>query len=352
MKVYYIGNRYDGCYYVRCLLPLQAGGWDGDRTSLFSKQCSPEQMLKGALNADVVVFQRPDDDARLKTIPLLKQLGKKIVFDNDDTYIPDSGVPTTMQWGQGKQILEKMNINLMEFAKQADMVTTTTEFLAEEYKNYNDNVVVLPNSIDPDHWDKPKRNKGDKVRIGFVGSVVSNSDSRGIMDILKYLNDRDDVQIVVFGLPSKELDLARKVYKEDIEFWESVNIEWQPFVPLNEYAETLNNLELDIMLIPRDDSYFNRAKSNIKFLEASMLEIPVIAQGFKDGKSPYQGKEDSQHLRIAKTTEEWIMHIEDLMDKKTRREQGKEARKYVIKNYNINKTIKLWQKAYKKLCEQ
>ena len=41
------------------------------------------------------------------------------------------------------------------------------------------------------------------------------------------------------------------------------------------------------MLIPRGENYFNRCKSNIKFLEASMCEIPVIAQSFTTNDSPY-----------------------------------------------------------------
>ena len=53
-----------------------------------------------------------------------------------------------------------------------------------------------------------------------------------------------------------------------------------------DYFDTLNDLELDIMMIPRKDNYFNKCKSNIKFLEASMCEIPVITNYFKD--SPYE----------------------------------------------------------------
>lgn len=348
MNVYYVGNRYDGCYYVRCYLPLLHNGWDGDKTSMRQPRKESQQSAQAALAADIVVFQRPDDEARVQVIPLLQQAGKKVVFDNDDTYLPDSGVPTTMTWRQGEAKLKELNANLYQAMRQADLVTTTTEFLADEYRVVNPNVVVLPNMIDPDDWPTPKRNRSPKVRVGLVGSVTANDDYKHIQPLIQRLSEREDVQLVVFGLPAQSLDIARDVYKPEIDFWMSKDIEWQPFVPQADYADTLNGLKLDIMLIPRHDSYFNRCKSNIKFLEASMLEIPVIAQGFSDGKSPYQKPEDAEHMFIATTAHEWDVHTDALIaDKALRRSVGKKAKMYVLAHYNIHHRAYLWADAYR-----
>lgn len=170
MKVYFISSKYDGCYYVRCLLPLFHNAWNGAKRFLTQPKASNEEMFKGAMNADIIVFQRPDTPDKTKAIELLKKAGKKIVFDNDDTYRPDSGFPKLEIMGN-KTMVEEINEELYKNVKQADLVTTTTDFLAQEYKPLNKNVVVLPNCIDPFDWSEPKRNKGDKVRIGLVGSV-------------------------------------------------------------------------------------------------------------------------------------------------------------------------------------
>jgi hypothetical protein len=84
-------------------------------------------------------------------------------------------------------------------------------------------------------------------------------------DVLAELSKRDDVQIVVFGLPHQMPDksdteaiLVRDMYKKDYDFWQSLNIDWHPFVPVADYIDTLNSLKLDIMVIPRKDDYFNR----------------------------------------------------------------------------------------------
>lgn len=359
MKVYFIGNSYDGCYYVRCMLPLVAGGWDGTRTSIRGKLATPEQAFQGALDADVIVFQRPDDVKKVEAAKLLKLKGKKIVFDNDDTYIADSGVSTKMGeiadfTENPHQKLEEMNKRLYDFIAEADLVTTTTETLAGEYKKINDNVLVLPNMVDPLDWDEPLHNEGDKVRIGMVGSVVGERDYERISDIIAELGKRDDVQLVILGLPPDDpkYKLMQKVYRKELAFWRKQNVEWHRFVPHADYNEKLNDMRLDIMLIPRHDSYFNRCKSNVKFLEASMCEIPVIAQGFADGKSPYQDPDDAKHMIVIEDNAKWAGEIERLIqDKELRRTMGREAREYVLSRYDIYENINLWEEAYENLTD-
>jgi glycosyltransferase involved in cell wall biosynthesis len=346
MKVYFVGNGYDGCYYVRCLQPLIHNGWDGTKTSLASQRATPEQMFQGAMNADVVVFQRPSDEMRVQVVDLLKQAGKIVVFDNDDTYKPNSGVPFQMAHAEN---IEKIDKNLMDFVKKADIVTTTTEFLAEEYREHNKNVYVLPNCIDPDDWDEPLKNESDKVRIGLVGSVTLNGDYDIIVPLLKQLSERKDVQLVVFGLPPKgdAFKVMQESHKKEIEFWNSLNIDWQPLVGMNDYFETLNELRLDIMLIPRAENYFNKCKSNLKFLEAAMLEIPVIASSFSDGNSPYDKDIDGTNGLLCKTLDDWQVAIDTLVNnKEIRQEMGKNAKEYVLKNYDIKSHANNWKKLY------
>jgi glycosyltransferase involved in cell wall biosynthesis len=246
-----------------------------------------------------------------------------------------------------------MNSNIEKFIQQADLVTTTTEFLAKEYRKLNKNVIVLPNQIDPFNYEEPIKNTGDKIRVGLVGSVSSNDEYLHILDALDYLKARDDVEIVVFGLPDKDdarLVNMRKIYQKELDFWEKYADERKPFVSMANYYETLNNLRLDLMLIPRQESYFNKCKSNIKFLEASMFEIPVIAQGFTKGDSPYDRDLCGNNGFIVKTGHSWIPTIKKLLDdKKLRQRVGKTAKKYVLKHYNIEQNYKLWDWAYKSI---
>jgi glycosyltransferase involved in cell wall biosynthesis len=333
---------------------MVANGWDGDKTSMRTPPVEAKRKFDGAMASDVVVFHRPAQYAMLEAAKLLKKAGKKIVFDNDDTYIKNSGVPKQMFGVEERVIderIQEIDDLLKQFASIADLVTVTTPFLAKEYESVNPNIKILPNFVEPYDWDDEiLRNEGDKVRIGMVGSVAANRDYDSVKNILKKLSRRKDIQLVLFALPpDKEgYALARKVYAPEIKFWDKMNVEWQHFVPMADYIETLNSLRLDLMLIPRRDNYFNRCKSNIKFLEASMLEIPVIAQGFSDGNSPYEA--DKDFLKLAITEKDWEKYIAELVDNKAlRREMGKRARDYVIDTYNINDHAHKWREAYQEL---
>lgn len=337
---------------MRSLLPLREGGWDGDKTSLLTNKISSEARAQAVLHSDVVVFHRPNDDRALKVAELLREQGKKIVMDNDDTY---KGFEKT-KLGKLADKFGQVEAGVDNFGKFADLITCSTEFLRQEYLKLNPNVVVLPNCVDPDDWPEPDeilRNEGKKVRIGLVGSVSMHTDISGFTDVLDALLKRPDVQLVVFGLPADtpESKDVHQYYKPEIEFWKSYNVEWQPFVQIQDYVPTLNNLRLDMLLIPRADDYFNRCKSNIKFLEASMLEIPVIAQGFTTGDSPYQvDPEDAAHMKIVVDNSTWFNEITTMIENKDlRKDMGQKAREYVLGKYKISDNIHKWQEAYEAL---
>jgi len=358
MRVYYISSGLQGCYVVRCLLPLNENGWDGDQTSLSLDAKTPENKREAAKNADVVVFHRPDNPKKLELARLLKKINKKIVYDNDDTFKDDGGVKFNdfMDKERLEKGLKKINETLDAFIAEADLVTCSTEFLRQEYLKLNPNVVVLPNCIDPFYYDEPLRNEDPTVmRIGIVGSLGITADIDVLRPIVEHFKDDKRVKFVLFSLPPLQHDkITRELYSEEYKFWESMPIEWQPFVDMQNYYDTLNNLRLDLMIIPRADTYFTRCKSNLKFLEASMFEIPVIAQSFPTKDSPYEvNPEDKKHLILAATPEDFISEINFLIDNPpTRRRIGWEAKKYVVENYSIEKNAHLWEEAYQTMYDQ
>jgi hypothetical protein len=355
MKTYYVSSGSFGCYIVRCLLPLQANGWDGDHTSIHPFNKTPENKAAAAKNADIVVFHRPEDARKLELARLLKSMGKKIVMDNDDTYKDMSAVKLNTYFNKERMErgLGSVNKIVDAFIVEADLITTTTEHLADEYRKLNKNVVVLPNCVDPFYFDEPLRNEGDKVRIGITGSIGMSYDLDILSPIIKHYEHDPRVQIVFFSLPANRASnpVVSRAYEHEYNFLDSVNVEWHPLVDADVYYDKINSLKLDIMVIPRADNYFNRCKSNLKFLEASMFEIPVIAQGFEDNKSPYQvNPKDRENMVLVTDNTQWIPEIEKMIqDKEGRRALGKKAHDYVLENYDINKKAHLWEEAYAKI---
>lgn len=360
LKVYFVSSGYDSCYYVRCMIPLQAGGWWGDISTLRGKKIEQGDMMKALHDADVVVFQRPMQPIHFELMKALKLHGKKIVFDNDDTYVKDSGIPKIMNHipeleNRVDELLVKIDSTLKDFASKADLVTVSTEFLAKEYQEINKNVVVLPNCVCPEDWDDPIENTTGKIRIGISGSVASSRDYEYAKEAIKELSKMENVQLVLFGLPPDTAEFAeqRNFFKEDVDWWKEIGAEWYGWCGVEDYKTQLNEKMLDICLIPRIDSYFNRCKSNLKYLEHSMFKIPCIVQGFDTNDSPYQ-KDIIHGLNglVACHRADWLpMCMELINDEKKRKEIGQKAYDYVVENYNINKKITLWENAYSKLYE-
>jgi len=356
-KAYFFSSPYKGCSYVRCLLPQLHGGYNGSLTSLYGKFKDPKVVLDGAKNTDIAVFHRPDKITNHKVAMLLKQMGKKIVFDNDDTFKLDKGNPFFCNKKMTEKHEQKYSDILDNFITNSDAVITTTEFLAKEYRELNNNVYVIPNYIDPDDWEKPKRNEGDKIRIALVGSVAYSKDFSVIKGIIRQLDADKRIQLVMFGLFDKKRREENKdaiaIHEDEYAFWDTLeNLEHVPWCPLEDYFETLNDLKLDIMLIPREENYFNKCKSNVKFLEAAMCEIPVIAQSFTTKDSPYDFDLNGKNGLLATTEDDWKKQIELLVeDKELRRKVGREAKKYTLKHYDIKDNVYKWEDLFNQLTK-
>jgi glycosyltransferase involved in cell wall biosynthesis len=354
-NVFCFNSSYTGCNYPRIYLPACHNGFRTDKPEYRGERMGVKSASQECKWADVVVFHRPETKEFYNLTLLLKKNGKKIVIDNDDTFKLDDIHPlanfnadaTVSTLAIRDEMMDKM-------IRLADLVTTTTEFLANEYRKINPNVVVLPNCVDPDDWGEPIRNENGKVRIGIVGSAAIEYDYLHVKEVIRTLSKRKDVEIVMFGLGDKEHrknnPIVTKVFSEEYKFWDSIKMEQVAWCEAWKYQEKLRQLRLDLMLIPRKNNYFNRCKSNIKFLEASMLKIPVIAQSFDGG--PYEEITSDIGVLI-KDDKDWMKEIERLINNKSlRRKIGKNAHKYVLKNYDINKKYNLWADAYAKLYEK
>lgn len=346
MRIFYVKGSYDFCYFYRGLLP-------GIHSGQMVMQFGEDTDVKRAMEADTVVFQRPSDPNMLKLALLLKQSGRKVIFENDDSYSLGKGIlPERLESDRQREIARGLDDSLTSFLRHADGAIASTEFLAEEFRKTNPNVAVLKNCIDPDDAMPCKKNTTGKYRVGFIGSVTTNDDYLHVRDAIRRLDERGDVTIVVFGIKHAGGEVI-SFMADDLAFWSSLkNIEWQPYVHVTEYMATLADLALDLAIIPRQDSYFNRCKSNLKFLEMSLLGIPVIAQGFPDGKSPYQNEDDARHMIIVNEGGDWYNAVVDaIKNPVSYKEMAESAREYVLLNYNIRTYAEEWTNTIQRLCK-
>jgi hypothetical protein len=246
------------------------------------------------------VFKYLDHFHTLDVLHSMKnEVGAKIVVDIDDNIwqIPIGNIAR----GNEK---ENANRGLMMTlsVQEADYITVSTEPLKNALKTLNDNIVVLPNYIDPKEWTF-KRIKHDKVRIGWVYSPTHFPDIEPVKKAMEEIAKRDDVEIVIFGTD------------KDIFDFHTTNI---PAVKYDKYPETFMREGIDISIAPLLDNDFNRCKSNIKWLESTMAgacfvgsKVYPYEKSIREGKNGY----------LAKSSTQWVKRLTWLIENKDKREE-------------------------------
>lgn len=347
MKIFYLQGKYPFCYYYRGYLPAIYSNQKCTPEFLKTENINQERFARNIHEADVVVMQRPQSVERLNLLRSLKREGKKVIFENDDTYLAGKGILLErLQNDAQRKLAVEISDMTNQILYESDAAIASTPFLAKEFTAYNKNVAVLKNCIDPLDAYVSKKNLSDKFRVGLIGSVTTNDDYVHIKDDLRKLDERGDVTIVIMGIRYADGSVI-PFMKEDEDFWKSLkNVEWHHYVPVLSYMHAVSKLALDLAIIPRQDSYFNRAKSNLKFLEMSLLKIPVLAQNFEG--SPYL--QDEPHVSLVDAGKSWYYSVLEVMENHDEYvTKASKAHDYVLENYNIHSYAEEWTKTISNL---
>ncbi len=220
--------------------------------------------------------------------------------------------------------------------KAAHLVTVSTERLKSIYGKYNPNTVVIPNAVDFDNFPRLVKPKTDNiVRLGLFGSNTHYRDWKEIADVLKKILDEfPNVRLCYntwfrakgqVGMDMDELEktLIFPDYFDKLGLRDHPQVEVFSGVEIQDYFNWLEDKQIDIGLAPLCDSEFNKAKSNIKYLEFSALHIPGIYADLEPyNKDVVRGSNGF----LATTYDQWIGCLRKLItDPVLRAEMGDKA---------------------------
>jgi glycosyltransferase involved in cell wall biosynthesis len=253
------------------------------------------------------------------------KMGIITIMDLDDYWAPSKEHPAYQMI-----IQDKLPHKIKENIKKVNYVTTTTPIFAKEISKLNKNVIVLPNSIDPEEKQftpKPEpTNK--KMRLGWLGGsshyhdliIAGSSVSRFLKE------NKETAQMVLCGFDTRgnitEIDRntgqqrTRKITPEESVwsryeemFTDKYNLFEDGYLkqlkkydeasdkdydnknevyrrvwtkPITTYASNYNYF--DISMAPLKEHDFNRCKSQLKVIEAGFHKKALIAQNY----GPYQ----------------------------------------------------------------
>jgi len=219
----------------------------------------------------------------------------------------------------------------------SDLVTTTTEPLAEVLREFNPNVAVIPNHI-PGwvcDWQRPQGHRGP--RVGWMGGGSHGADVGLIVNPVRRFLKR---------FPSWGLWLGGTDYRVTFKVPES-RCTFHPWVHVTQDPEGFYKMpDFDIGLAPLMPTTFTRSKSAIKALEWGALGIPSIASDWP----PY-----SDYIRhgetgfLVKRDHEWLRYLSLLAsDEGLRETMGDKAREQA-RQYVIEEGWQLWAREYEGL---
>jgi len=270
----------------------------------------------------------------------VKSKGAKFVYEADDIMIGvnDLGRANLMD-------MTKYTDISIETYKKADMITTTTPQLADHYRQYNDNVVVLPNYMDFMWWGEPLNIKNyNQIRIGWMGSITHKEDLEMVEPVIQVITEKfPQVKFIYCGYGGKKMlygdELFLNVEQNRKEYYQGVSLEYWP-------AKS-KTLGMDIGIAPLVDDKFNAGKSPIKYFEYAANGVPgvfsdtvVYHHVVKHGKTGY----------LAKTVDDWIKYLSKLItDDKFRHKMREKAYLDVINNYNLGDHYQEWINAYQSI---
>ena len=283
--------------------------------------------------ADVYVLQGTVDTQGIALLHAYqKECGKKIVVDQDD-------LPEIEEDNPHRK--EHEATNALEITKIllgiADLVTTTTDYLAQNLAKYCQNVKVLPNCLDLERWDVPKltNTSKDEIRIGWAGSITHLKDLEYVRKpLVKLLRGDKRIKLVLCG------DLRLK------SMFEGLNVECMLGVPFEFWPTKLSGLRLDIGIAPLRNSEFNKCKSPIKFYEYSIMKVPGV---YSPTVYNFRGF-DNKFGMVCSSQAQWYRCLKNMVEHPVLREDiVSNSYAYVKARKGLNKNINLWVKVYQAL---
>jgi hypothetical protein len=344
MKVLALSADQGGCHFYRIGEPsrvAKALGVDVMNATEVQVEASIDQQTKMTTvheihtDADLIIMQRPMDNAFTSLITQAKRQGIATVVELDDDF--HSIHPQNMAYPiiNGKEHMGPQWIAAA--ARTADHVTVSTTALGK-YAPHG-RYTVLRNCVPESIFDiKASRPLRDKPVIGWTGTIQTHPTdllvTRGAVGQVAEQNGLS-LGIVGDGGSVREHLLLHSDTPMSVTGW----------VDIENYYVTMA-ATMDIGIVPLETSSFNQAKSAIKGLEMASLGIPFVASPTRE----YERLEVHGVGKTAKSAGEWRKHLQRWIDRPSEMEKNIEHYQSVIKSemtyeHNGADWVDAWQRA-------
>jgi glycosyltransferase involved in cell wall biosynthesis len=329
---------HSGCGWYRLVLPLGQLRQAGHETT-WSRRITQEAIEE----SDVIVCQRTCLVApSLRYRELAEKRGRNylLVYEVDDDLLSvDSLNPAARVFAE-----PEVRAALIANARAADLVTVSTEPLAQVMRRLNPNVVVLPNAVPQDMLSWRTGRQENVFTVGWQGGPTHDRDWQTAAEPVKRWFEATRashlIQMHTIGaIPDHTDQCPRDCRRTHFpEIYPHRHTDWNPDIP--RYYRTM---DWHVALAPLAPTRFNRSKSPLRALEAAMLGFPVIAsnveaygQFVRHGTTGY----------LVDRASDWDRYLTELLNDPDAREEMGAAARALAHQHTIEATAHLWEKAY------
>jgi len=244
---------------------------------------------------------------------IAKVIRKKIIYDFDDSIwlantSAENSLIANLKWHR----------KVTSICKWAWKVSTGNEYLAEYARLYNDNVVVIPTTIDTEYHqlEIPEQIRDDALRIGWTGTHSTMEYLNIVKKALETLSEKYNISFLVISNQPSETAMENVKY-----------LKW------SKESEIEDLQKIDIGIMPMPDNEWTKGKCGFKALQFMALGKPVIASPVGANTDIIQ---DGINGFLASTNEEWVAKLSQLIeDPELREKLGKAGRQTVVEKYSL-----------------
>jgi glycosyltransferase involved in cell wall biosynthesis len=334
MKVFGWAADNTGCGWYRMQLPLDELARRGHETLVDMQM--PNDWLD---TCDVLVGQRisnPGPSGVWQRIARHPRRPLQVFDIDDDLWNVDPSSVESHAFFSRPDVQDNLRRNI----QVADLVTVTTEALADRVRPMNPNVIVIPNFVPAAMLDLPPVDRGGDTRlvVGWAGSSTHAMDFvEAGPQIARFLERNSGVVLHTIGGDrgafQQLFKWARRVSHDQWNVSPWLDNLWDYYRELGHF---------DIATAPLTRHVFNESKSWIRALESAARGLPIVASDVGPYPSFVQHGETGFLIRNA---HEWSRVLRDLvLDSSMRTEMGAAAR-HLASQHTIEGNGHLWEQA-------
>lgn len=280
----------------------------------------------------IVVIQQMCGKGWEQLVGMLQERGVIVVWETDD-YV--HGIQHMKGEHDYYEQFDKKTLGEMErMMKKCDAVIASTEWIAGNYSHFNKNAYICQNGIDPARYNLtiPSR---PTINIGWAGGTGHNKVVvPWFQEAAKVMRQFDHTCFVSIG---QNFAMAFEKWFGPVR---SLTVPW---AAIEQYPGAMTLF--DIALAPGGSGGFWRGKSDLRWLEAAALGIPIIANPMiypeiEHGVTGLTARSPAEAGSLMKAL---------VQDGSLRKKIGDQAKEFVLDNRTISHMAADWQGCFEDL---